>query len=99
MAGRPVPPRARERAVEGGGPSRPGGLAALAGLSAGVRTRGERGFVRPTEPELVFKHALTRDVAYGSLPKASRARLHAAFARWLEADDATDGRAGVLAHH
>jgi class 3 adenylate cyclase/tetratricopeptide (TPR) repeat protein len=77
----------------------PGGLAALTGSSAEVRTLVERGFVRPTEPELVFKHALTRDVAYGSLPKASRARLHAAFARWLEADEATDGRAGVLAHH
>jgi tetratricopeptide (TPR) repeat protein len=77
----------------------PAGLAALTGSSAEVRTLVERGFVRPTEPELVFKHALTREVAYGSLPKASRARLHAAFARWLEADDATDGRAGVLAHH
>src|SRR5829696_2502257 len=64
----------------------PGGLAALTGSSAEVRTLVERGFVRPAEPELVFKHALTRDVAYGSLPKASRARLHAAFARWLEAD-------------
>jgi class 3 adenylate cyclase len=77
----------------------PGGVAALTGSSAEVRTLVERGFVRPTEPKLVFKHALTRDVAYGSLPKASRARLHAAFARWVEADDATDGRAGVLAHH
>ena len=66
----------------------PAGLAALTGSSAEVRTLVERGFVRPTQPELVFKHALTRDVAYGSLPKASRARLHAAFARWLEADDA-----------
>ena len=77
----------------------PGGLAALTGSSSEVRTLVERGFVRPSEPELGFKHALTRDVAYGSLPKASRAHLHAAFARWLEADDATDGRAGVLAHH
>ena len=77
----------------------PGGLAALIGSSAEVRTLVERGFVRPTEPELVFKHALTREVAYAGLPKASRARLHAAFARWLETDDETDGRAGVLAHH
>ncbi len=77
----------------------PAGLATLTGSSAEVRTLVERGFVRPTQPELVFKHALTRDVAYGSLPKARRARLHAAFARWLEADGATDGRPGVLAHH
>jgi class 3 adenylate cyclase/tetratricopeptide (TPR) repeat protein len=77
----------------------PAGLAALTGSSAEVRTLVERGFVRPTHPELVFKHALTRDVAYGSLPKATRARLHAAFARWLEVEGATDSRAGVLAHH
>ena len=36
------------------------------------------------EREFAFKHALTRDVAYASLPTASRARLHAAFAEWLE---------------
>jgi class 3 adenylate cyclase len=77
----------------------PAGLAALTGSSAEVRTLVERGFVRPSEPELVFKHALTRDVAYGSLPKASRARLHAVFARWLDTGDAADRRAGLLAHH
>jgi class 3 adenylate cyclase/tetratricopeptide (TPR) repeat protein len=77
----------------------PGDLTVLTGSSAEVRTLVERGFVRPTEPELVFKHAVTREVAYGSLPKASRARLHAAFARWVEANDPADGRAGVLAYH
>jgi len=77
----------------------PGGLAALTGSSAELRTLVERGFVRPTEPELVFKHALTREVAYDTLAKAARARMHGTFARWIEADDATDRRAGVLAHH
>jgi len=77
----------------------PGGLAALTGSSAELRTLVERGLVRPTEPELVFKHALTREVAYDTLAKADRARMHATFARWTEADDATDRRAGVLAHH
>jgi class 3 adenylate cyclase/tetratricopeptide (TPR) repeat protein len=77
----------------------PAGLAALTGSGAPVRTLVERGFVRPTEPELAFKHALTREVAYAGLPKASRARLHAAFARWFEEHEARDGRAGVLAHH
>jgi class 3 adenylate cyclase len=77
----------------------PAGLAALVGSAAEVRTLVERGFVRATEPELVFKHALTRDVAYGSLPKAERARRHAAYAEWLEGVDATDGRAGALAYH
>jgi len=77
----------------------PAGLTALVGSAAEVRTLVERGFVRATEPELVFKHALTREVAYGGLPKAERARRHAAFAEWLEGVDASDGRAGTLAHH
>jgi class 3 adenylate cyclase len=77
----------------------PAGLAALVGSAAEVRTLVERGFVRPTEPELVFKHALTRDVAYGVLPRASRARLHAAYADWLAAEDPGDARAGALAYH
>jgi class 3 adenylate cyclase len=77
----------------------PAGLAALVGTAAEARTLVERGFVRPTEPELVFKHALTRDVAYDSLPKASRAHLHASFAAWLEGEDAGDARAGTLAYH
>ncbi|HEX5469450.1 MAG TPA: hypothetical protein VFW80_10435 [Gaiellaceae bacterium] len=64
-----------------------------------MRTLVERGFVRPTDPELVFKHALTREVAYGSLPKAERARRHAAYAMWLEGVDANDRRAGTLAYH
>ncbi len=77
----------------------PAGLASLVGSAAQVRTLVERGFVRPTEPELVFKHALTREVAYGGLPKAERARLHATYADWLAADDAGDARAGALAYH
>ncbi len=75
------------------------GLTSLVGTAAEVRTLVERGFLRPTEPDLVFKHALTREVAYESLPKASRARLHASFATWLEADGAGDVRAGSLAYH
>jgi class 3 adenylate cyclase len=77
----------------------PAGLAALVGSAAELRTLVEHGFVRATEPELAFKHALTRDVAYGSLPRAERARRHAAYAEWLEGVDASDGRAGTLAYH
>ena len=47
----------------------------------------------------MFKHALTREVAYGSLPKAERARLHASYAGWLEEQEAGDARAGTLAYH
>jgi class 3 adenylate cyclase len=77
----------------------PPALASLVGSAAEVRTLVERGFIRPTEPELVFKHALTREVAYGSLPKAERARLHAAYAIWLEEEEVGDARAGTLAYH
>jgi class 3 adenylate cyclase len=67
----------------------------------------ERDFVRrrggssiPGEMELVFKHQLTREVAYGSLPKARRARLHGAFAGWVEGFGAgRDEHAPLLAHH
>jgi len=77
----------------------PAGLAGLVGTAAELRTLVERGFVRATEPELVFKHALTREVAYGSLPKARRARLHASYGDWLEQEGTEGARAGVLAYH
>jgi tetratricopeptide (TPR) repeat protein len=52
------------------------------------------------EREYAFKHALTRDVAYASLPKSRRARLHAAFASWLEhAGGGRDEDVPTLAHH
>ena len=78
----------------------PAGLAALTGSSAEVRTLVERGFVRPAQPRVVFKHALTREVAYNGLTKARRARLHADFARWLDGmGGGRDDHAPLLAHH
>src|SRR4029077_12209247 len=67
----------------------------------------ERDFIRrrrrsslANERELLFKHELTREVAYRSLPASRRGRLHAGFADWLERRDAGTGRhAAVLAHH
>lgn len=67
----------------------------------------DREFVRrhptstlPGEREYVIKHALTREVAYESLPRARRAKLHAAFAAWLERRmDGRDELAPFLAHH
>jgi class 3 adenylate cyclase len=50
------------------------------------------------ERELAIKHALTREVAYGSIPKARRGRLHASLADWLAAGG-SDERAPVLAYH
>jgi hypothetical protein len=67
----------------------------------------ERDFVRrrPSsslagEREYSIKHALTREVAYESIPKARRGRLHAALADWLERSDrAKDEHASLLAYH
>jgi hypothetical protein len=52
------------------------------------------------ETEYAFKHAITREVAYESVPKATRAHLHAAFAEWIERRMAArDEVAPMLAHH
>ncbi|MGH2596274.1 MAG: ATP-binding protein [Actinomycetota bacterium] len=53
------------------------------------------------EDEYAFTHVLIRDVAYGQIPRAGRARRHLAIARWLEATagDRLDDRAEPLAHH
>lgn len=67
----------------------------------------ERDFIRRRagspmagEREYAIKHALTREVAYASIPKARRGRLHAALADWLEASDrAKDEHASLLAYH
>jgi len=72
-----------------------------------LRILEERDFIRRRpgssiagDREYAIKHALTREVAYQSLPKAKRARLHADFARWLErTGDGRDEDAPLLAHH
>ncbi len=53
------------------------------------------------EAEYAFWHVLTRDVAYATLPRASRAARHVAAARWLEATaaDRVEDRADMLAYH
>lgn len=52
------------------------------------------------EPELayLFKHAVTREVTYESLPQATRVRLHGQFARYLETLDARQ-HLDLLVHH
>jgi tetratricopeptide (TPR) repeat protein len=72
-----------------------------------LRTLEDRDFIRrratsggDREREFEFKHAMTRDVAYATLPKAKRAHLHAAFAEWVErAIGIRDESASLLAHH
>ncbi|HEY7832647.1 MAG TPA: adenylate/guanylate cyclase domain-containing protein [Ktedonobacterales bacterium] len=48
-----------------------------------------------------FKHALTREVTYGLIPRARRAVEHARLAEWLEPRAASGGDAVIelLAHH
>jgi class 3 adenylate cyclase/tetratricopeptide (TPR) repeat protein len=72
-----------------------------------LRALEERDFIRHRsgssllgEREFVIKHALTREVAYRSLPTVKRARLHARFAAWLErAGEGRDEHVALLAHH
>ena len=79
----------------------------ISGAEPDFDTLEERDFVRRRagsslagEREFAFKHALTREVAYSSLPKARRARLHAEFADWLErVGEGRDEWAALLAHH
>jgi class 3 adenylate cyclase len=76
-------------------------------LEPDLRLLEDRDFIRRQpgssisgEPEYAIKHALTREVAYSSLPKAKRARLHARFAAWLErVGGGRDEHAALLAHH
>ncbi|MGZ8570887.1 MAG: adenylate/guanylate cyclase domain-containing protein [Actinomycetota bacterium] len=53
------------------------------------------------EEEYIFKHVLTRDVAYESLPRRERATAHASVARWIE--QTVGARSGefaeLLAYH
>jgi class 3 adenylate cyclase/tetratricopeptide (TPR) repeat protein len=65
----------------------------LVSTRLGSAFRGER--------ECIFRHVLTRNVAYESIPRRDRADLHAQVAAWL--DDVASGREGefaeLLAHH
>jgi class 3 adenylate cyclase/tetratricopeptide (TPR) repeat protein len=79
----------------------------LGDVEPDLRVLEERDFIRHRsgssllgEREFVIKHALTREVAYRSLPTLRRARLHAGFAAWLErAGEGRDEHTALLAHH
>jgi class 3 adenylate cyclase len=61
----------------------------------------DRDLVRPDGDRYAFRHILIQEVAYGTLPRSERARLHAEAGRWLEA--AAEGHevsvAEILAFH
>jgi class 3 adenylate cyclase/tetratricopeptide (TPR) repeat protein len=80
----------------------------VGGAEPDFRVLEQRDFVRRSpgdsllddEREFVFKHALTREVAYGSLTTRERALQHAAFANWLERKGRRrDQDAPLLARH
>ena len=77
------------------------GIAALepvspGGMSEAVDTLVERDLIVPgSSGELAFRHILIREVAYQTLPRSERARLHAAAGAWL--DEQAAGREDELA--
>ena len=47
----------------------------------------DRDLIRPAEGDRYsFRHILIQEVAYGTLPRSERARLHAEAARWVESN-------------
>jgi DNA-binding SARP family transcriptional activator/class 3 adenylate cyclase len=51
------------------------------------------------EFEYAFRHVLLRDVAYGQIPRAVRAKKHRRAASWIESLGRPDDHAEMLAHH
>jgi class 3 adenylate cyclase/tetratricopeptide (TPR) repeat protein len=75
-----------------------GVLAAGGGPAGRVRALAERDLVSMAGPRTYqFKHALIRDVAYESIPRSERARLHLRLARHL--DDEGAGTQSIANHY
>jgi class 3 adenylate cyclase/tetratricopeptide (TPR) repeat protein len=86
-------------AALGGGPG-PGELGErLHGLERKQFIRRERASSVAGETQYAFAHVLVRDVAYGQIPRAARAGLHAAAAGWIESLGPVEDHAEMLAHH
>jgi class 3 adenylate cyclase len=51
------------------------------------------------ETEYAFRHLLVRDVAYGQIPRAQRARKHLRTAEWIESLGRPEDHAEMRAHH
>ncbi|HXH97606.1 MAG TPA: adenylate/guanylate cyclase domain-containing protein, partial [Gaiellaceae bacterium] len=74
---------------------------ALHELSRKELVRSARRSAMEGEAEYAFWHVLVRDVAYGQIPRAARARKHRAAAAWIgaKAGDRAEDLADVLAYH
>jgi class 3 adenylate cyclase len=84
------------------------GSASAAEVGERLRTLTRKEFVRrelrsaiADETQYAFGHLLVRDVAYGQIPRKSRAEKHGLVAEWIEslAADRSDDRAEMLANH
>jgi class 3 adenylate cyclase/tetratricopeptide (TPR) repeat protein len=75
-------------------------------IDEALQTLEARDFVR-REPasqlagdaQYIFKHMLIREVAYSTVPRATRRKLHAAVARQIEGSLATETLPTILAYH
>src|SRR4029079_3493163 len=78
-----------------------------AGVGATLLALARKEFVRPDrslypgDDGFRFNHVLIRDVAYASMPKELRSRLHARLADWLResTDDRVTGHDELVAFH
>jgi class 3 adenylate cyclase/tetratricopeptide (TPR) repeat protein len=84
------------------------GDAGRAEIEERLRSLARKEFVRrelrsaiADETQYAFGHLILRDVAYGQIPRASRAEKHRLVAEWIEslATDRSEDRAEMLANH
>jgi tetratricopeptide (TPR) repeat protein len=61
--------------------------------------RRERRSAVAGDTQYAFQHVLLRDVAYGQVPRRSRAEKHRRAAEWIERLGRPDDHAEMLAHH
>jgi class 3 adenylate cyclase len=86
---------------------RSAGVQALEAGLAGEATQlcenlADRDLIRPADGDRYsFRHILIQEVAYGTLPRSERARLHAEAAHWVESvsEGREDALAEILAFH
>ena len=74
--------------------------------TASLHSLERKGFVRRQrrsslegESEFAFAHALVRDVSYGQIPRADRAKRHRAVAEWIDGLGRPEDHAEMLAYH
>jgi class 3 adenylate cyclase len=105
-----LPPRERRVLQLGSVFGRAFRAAGVAALEAGLAEQAQelcenladRDLIRPADSDrFAFRHILIQEVAYGTLPRTERARLHAEAGRWVEST--SEGRevavAEILAFH